>query len=283
MNRRRFIRQSGGLLVAAGFSELPSWTGISKQIPVGVQLYSVRNAINQQFESTIEAIATMGYRYIESASYHKKNRTIYGLPPADFRQKLQSNQLVPLSAHVTISLSEADRCLDDFATAGVKYLVCPSPKSEFKKSAQGYYKFAEELNRIGEIANKKGILFGYHNHSFEFTRLNDEIPYDILLENTDPKNVFFQLDLGHIIKAGVDPVSYFKKYPKRFKLWHMRDVNTDNSPAVLGKGKVAFKDIFAHRKLAGFETGIVETQPAETGEMSNIQQSIHFLREHKLY
>lgn len=281
MNRRNFIRRSG-VLLAAGCVALPAWAKPQKQIPLGVQLFSVRNFVNRDFDNTIAKIAEMGYKYIEAAGYNRNQHTIHGQSPMDFRQKMASNNLVPLSAHVGFSLAAADAVLDDYATVGVKYLVCPSPRGEFRKSAQGYYSLAEELNGIGEKAKARGILFGYHNHGYEFTPLDGEIPYDILLDNTDVKNVFFQPDLGWMVRAGHDPVAYFKKYPKRFPLWHVRDIDTDNASCVVGQGKVDFKTIFAHKELAGFDTGIVETQPSPTG-MSNIEQSLTYLKENKLY
>ena len=282
MNRRYFIRQSGLLLAAANLS-LPAFARAPKSLPLGVQLFSIRNYLNKDFDGTIAKVAEIGYKYVESAGYNRQQHTIHGQSPKVFREKLLANHIEPVSAHANFSLAEADASLEDFATVGVKYLVCPSARGEYRKTAQGYYQLAEELNAIGKKAKEKGIQFGYHNHDFEFKQVENELPYDILLKNTDPEYVFFQPDLGWMIKAGYDPIDYFKKHSGRFPLWHLRDINESGAPVSAGSGKVDFKNIFANRKLAGYKLGIVETPTSQTEGISHIEKSIQFLGANKLY
>lgn len=280
MNRRNFIKNSALLAAAANFSFTQTW---GQSLPLGVQLFSIRNYVNKDLESTMAKVAEIGYQYVEPAGYNRQNHTIHGKSPKIFADVLSVNNLKAISAHAQFSLAEADACLDDFATLGVKYLVCPSARGESRKSLDGYKKAADELNAIGKKAKERGIIFGYHNHDFEFTKIEGQTPYDILLKNTDPGLVFFQVDIGWMIKSGNSPVEYFKQNPGRFPLWHVRDIDANGVSVPVGTGKVDFKEIFAHKKQAGLTCGIVETQLSQTEGMQIIERSFQYLQQNKLY
>lgn len=280
MNRRNFIRNSALLAAAANFSFTQQW---GQSLPVGLQLFSIRNYVNKDLESTAAKLAEMGYQYVEPAGYNKQNHTIHGKSTKEFAGILAANGLKPISAHAQFSLAEADAALDDFAAVGVKYLVCPSARGEFRKTLDGYKQTADELNAIGKKAKERGISFGYHNHDFEFKKIDDQVPYDVLLKNTDPNAVFFQVDIGWMIKSGNNPIDYFKKHPGRFPLWHVRDIDTAGASVAVGTGKVDFKEIFDNRKLAGLKCGIVETQLHQTEGLQIVEKSFRYLKENKLY
>lgn len=280
MNRRSFIRNSALLAAAANFSFTQKW---GPSLPVGVQLFSIRNYVNKDLEGTAAKLAEMGYQYVEPAGYNKQNHTIHGKSPKVFAEVLGANGLKSISAHAQFSLAEADSALDDFAEVGVKYLVCPSARSEYRNTLDGYKYAAEELNAIGKKAKERGISFGYHNHDFEFKKIDDQVPYDVLLKNTDPNAVFFQVDIGWMIKSGNNPIDYFRKNPSRFPLWHVRDIDTGGTSVAVGTGKVDFKEIFNNRKLAGLKCGIVETQLHQTEGMQIVEKSLQYLQQNKLY
>lgn len=277
---RHVMGGSGFLAPSDKFSFTQKW---KQPIPVGVQLYAIRNYVNKDLEGTAAKLAEMGYQYVEPAGYNKQNHTIHDKSPKVFAEILAANGLKPISSHAAFSLAEADAALDDFATVGVKYLVCPSARREFRKTIQGYEQVAEELNTIGKKAKERGISFGYHNHDFEFKKIDDQIPYDVLLKNTVPDAVFFQVDIGWMVKSGNNPIDYFKRNPGRFPLWHVRDIDNAGASVAVGTGKIDFNEIFANKKLAGLKCGIVETQLHQTEGMQIVEKSIQFLQQNKLF
>ncbi|RAV28106.1 sugar phosphate isomerase/epimerase family protein [Sinomicrobium soli] len=277
MNRRNFIKQSGLAATAAVMPVLPfDWK--NKDTSIGLQLYSISPSLSDDFEGNIAKVAELGYTHVESAGYNKKERTLYNRSAREYRKIIRANGLQPISAHVRFSPEEAAPLLDDFATIGVKYVVWPSVHGGFRKSADGYRRAAAQMNTVAAQARERGIRFGYHNHNFEFQAIDGKIPYDILLENTDPELVFFQMDLGWLVKGGFQPQDYFRKHQGRFPLWHIRDVNDDGKSVPVGSGKLDFHSIWSQRELAGYELGMVETQQRKTSPLNDIKQSIHYLK-----
>ena len=147
---------------------------------------------------------------------------------------------------------------------------------EFRQSADSVRALADTFNDIGEICKAAGLQFGYHNHDFEFKQMGEELIFDILLKNTDPQLVTFEIDLYWIKKAGYNAIDYFKKYPKRFSLWHVKDMaNTEQGEfAPVGKGKIDFVELFTHSEEAGLKYYFVEQdsftehKPFESIELS---------------
>ena len=156
----------------------------------------------------------------------------------------------------------------DVKAAGFKYFVIPVPPMgmfEFnrEKMSMGMNGTIEDLAKIlttlGEKANKAGLKLLYHNHDFEFKKNEDGIvPIDYLLENVDPKLLNFQMDLYWVTKAGANPIAYFNKYPGRFKIWHVKDMDDQGRFAPVGKGSINFKNILDNKKLSGMKYYMVE-------------------------
>jgi sugar phosphate isomerase/epimerase len=145
------------------------------------------------------------------------------------------------------------------AQLGMQYFVIFNLKDTLKASVAGYKTAAFELNNVGEIARSYGIRVAYHNHAHEFSPIDGVIPFDILLDHTDRELVVFQPDLGWLAVAGHDPVQLFRRYPGRFPLWHLRDIDaaTKKSTAI-GNGMIDFSSAFASQDLAGLQYAIVE-------------------------
>jgi len=157
--------------------------------------------------------------------------------------------------------------------AGAKFIVQPSMGRDAYQSLEGIKKYCDYFNKVGEKCAAKGIKFGYHNHSGEFTTLYDSIPlYDHMLKNTDPKKVFFQLDLYWCVEGKKNPVDYFKKYPGRFILWHIKD-----KEEIGASGQMDFASMWAAAKISGMKYGIVEVERYNFDQFTSCQKSIEFL------
>ena len=221
----------------------------------GLALYTVRDNMGADAKATLMAVAEAGYKNIEAAGY--KDGKFYNMSPKDFHKLLKEIGLTPISTHQGgVTLENADNMIADVKTAGFKYFVIPVPPMGLRDD---YKQLATVLSALGEKCHKAGLKLLYHNHDFEFKKGNDGIvTIDYLLENTDPKYVNFQMDLFWVTKAGEDPVAYFKKYPGRFKMWHVKDMDSEGKFAPVGRGQINFSDILAQKKLSGMEYYMVE-------------------------
>ena len=233
----------------------------------GMTLYTVRNEMGKDPKATLKAVADMGYKYIEAVDYNKGK--FYGMTPLEFKAYAKSLGLKPISVHMgMMTTSNADELIADVKTAGFKYFVAPvppmgmfkfDPKTRSLTMTQDLEKLVGVLDTIARKVDAAGLKFLYHNHSFEFEKnSNGIIPIDYMLEKLDPKYVNFQMDLYWVAKAGVDPVSYFEKNPGRFKIWHVKDMDTEGRFAPVGKGTIDFGRILKNAKLSGMKYYIVE-------------------------
>ena len=233
----------------------------------GLALYTVRDAMTKDAKATLEKVAQAGYVNVESAGYN--DGKFYNLSPADFKALLAEMKLTPISAHQgTVNFDNVDKQIADLKTAGFKYFVIPVPPMGLftydpvkqKMGMKGGAKnLADILNKLGAKCKAGGLELLYHNHDFEFSK-DDEgnVVYDYLLEHCDKSIVNFQMDLYWVTKAGQDPVAYFKRYPGRFKIWHVKDMDDQGRFAPVGNGHIDFKRILANKKLAGMQYYYVE-------------------------
>lgn len=259
---------------------------------VGVQLYTVRDAMKKDFSGTIARVASIGYKEVEFAGYFDHS-------PADVRAILDKNGLTAPSCHVGYDVVEKHwpETIDAAHTIGHSYIVCPWIDEKLRKSPGGWKQVADFFNKAGETSKKAGIQFGYHNHTFEFQpdpHLGGKLPYDFLLENTDPNYVKMEMDLCWISVTGHDPVSYFTRYPGRFPLVHVKDVkkipkvapgktdeflNSDFEKHEMtepGSGVIDWKRIFAHADEAGIRHFFVE-HDAPADPFASITASYKYL------
>jgi sugar phosphate isomerase/epimerase len=233
----------------------------------GMTLYTVRTEMGKDPKATLKAVADLGYKYIEAVDY--KDGKFYGMTPDEFKTYTKSLGLKPISVHMgSMTLDNADKLVADVKAAGFKYFIAPVPpmgmfKFDPKTRTLGMEgtmeKLADILNTIAHKAKAAGLEFLYHNHDFEFQANKDGVvPIDYLLEKLDKKYVNFQMDLYWVTKAGADPVAYFQKYPGRFKIWHVKDMDNQGRFAPVGQGKIDFERILAKKKLSGMKYYIVE-------------------------
>src|SRR5438552_8706080 len=211
MNRRTFIGTSVAATLAAAAK--PTWAAHSID-RVGLQLYTIRDAMKTYFAGTIAKVAATGYKEVEFAGYFDHS-------PKDVRAILDRNGLASPSCHVGYDVVEKKwpETLEAATIVGHSYIICPWIDEKQRAEPAGWKRAADLFNRAGEASKKTGIQFGYHNHSFEFDpakSLGGKLPYDFLLAETDPKLVAMEMDLCWISVAGQDPLAYFERHSGRF-------------------------------------------------------------------
>ncbi len=231
----------------------------------GLALYTVRDSMASNPMATLQAVADAGYAYVETANYEAGK--FYGMTPTEFSTYLESLGLTAKSAHMgMVNMENADQLIADVKAAGIEYFVIPVPPMGMftsGKDGMGMTGTPDELvsimNTLGEKCTNAGIKLLYHNHDFEFKKMEDgTVIEDLLLEKCDPKFVNFQMDLFWVTKAGVDPLTYFEKYPGRFISWHVKDMNAEGNFAPVGTGTIDFKRILAEKAKSGMEFYLVE-------------------------
>jgi len=233
----------------------------------GLALYTVRDDMAKDAKATLQAVANDGYLNIEAAGY--KDGKYYNMTPVEFKEFLKKLGLNPISTHQSaITLDNADKMFADAKAAGFTYFVVPIPPMglfNYNKETHtmgmtgGAANLANILNTLGEKCAKYGLQLLYHNHDFEYKKDKDGIvPIDYLLKNTNPKYVNFQMDLFWVTKAGANPVAYFEKYPGRFKIWHVKDMDDQGRFAPVGNGNIDFSRILANKELSGMKYYFVE-------------------------
>ena len=218
-------------------------------------------------------LAKRGYTAVETANY--SDGKLYGLTPEEFKACMDKAGLKPISTHTTRGLSKEelqagapseetmkwwDECIAAHKAAGMEYIVTPSqPIPETLKDLQIW---CEYHNAIGKKCAEAGLKYGYHNHSGEFKKVEDQVMIDYMIQNTDPQNVFFEMDVYWTVMGKASPVEYFKKYPGRFKLLHIKD-----HKEIGQSGMVGFDAIFRNAEIAGVEHIIVEAEAFESADM----------------
>lgn len=279
-NRRNFLKTSAA--IAAGSIVAPSlWSCGSKEKLIGLQLYTVRSKIQQDLEGTLNRVAQIGYNSMEAAGYNMSDGTFYEIKPKAFADKLKALGMPLHASHTVFEPADAEKVFADAAEAGCKYVVYPYLPDNQRETIDGYRVTAEKFNRMGEIGKKHGIRFAYHNHAFEFEPMSGEIGMDILIKETDPKLVTFEIDLYWVTRAGYDPVDYMLKYPGRFEIYHVKDMTKTDDMffAPVGSGRIDFKRIFDIKDKAGMKMFFVEQDNfKDLDPFESIEMSYNFLK-----
>ena len=258
---------------------------------VGIQLYSVRSLIgafgnnSQDYKPVLKQLADMGYTSVEAASY--ADGKLYGQSPEQFRKDVEAAGMKVLSTHCTLNLSDEelaagdfskalkwwDQCIAAHKAAGAEYIVVPSMRKITTLGELATY--CRYFNEVGARCKAAGMKFGYHNHSREFEKIEDRVMLDYMIENTDPDKVLFEMDVYWAVMGKASPVDYFKKYPGRFKLLHIKDRREIGQ-----SGMVGFDAIFANAATAGVENIIVEIEGSSYNDIvRSVRECIEYLRE----
>jgi sugar phosphate isomerase/epimerase len=285
MERRSFI---GALSIGAvGLASGQLWKETDRQKKMAMQLYSVRQAVAQNLEAALEKLAGIGFNQLEIYGYDGK---FFGHTAASFKDILKRTGMSVISSHHVTGLSSNlngslthgwEQAVEDLHSIGSRYMVC-SYLFPQERTPEIYKSLPDLLNKSGEQTKKAGIQFGYHNHDFEFEKFQDTLVYDHLLVNTSPELVIMELDLYWINRAGQDPLKYFEKYPKRFPLWHVKDMEAGSRDITeVGNGTIDFDKVFAARKQAGLKHWFVEQDVSKGDMFESLKKSYGFLSQKK--
>lgn len=263
-----------------------------KSFGIGLQLYTIRDAMATDVPGSLKKVSDAGYKYVELAGY--ADGKFYGYAPAEFLKMVNDLGMEILSSHTQVeaagvTLDNAKKMAEDHSKLGVKYCIQPWVVEEARKTISSYKKMVADWNTVGRIMKDFGIQFGYHNHNFEFDTVEGKIPYfDVMLAELDKDLVTMEIDFFWASKAGQDPVAIFNKYPGRFQLFHMKDMFTKEAPyyttvgeddfAPVGAGVIDFKAILAAKDIAGMKYMIVEQDKSrENKPFDDIVTSINNL------
>jgi sugar phosphate isomerase/epimerase len=278
LNRRSFLARSFAAAALAPLSRL--WAD-PLNIPAGIQLYTVADPLRNDLQGTLKQLYSIGYRNVEAFGYASRPA------PAEFRHTLDEAGLRCPSAHLNFNQTELAPIFAEAHALGASYAVSSTilPEDIFSRkpipanvmetlTSDDYHHLAERLNKVAAQTRAAGLQYAYHNHNFEFrVQPNQEIGYDILLKNTDPQLVKFEIDCGWMILAGYDPIQYMKQYPGRFRMLHIKDFvkGTEKSTSnragqrpegtELSRGRIDYKPIFAAAANHGIQYYFVEQEP----------------------
>ena len=270
-------------LIAIIIGGLSQSSFAKKKKDIGLQMYSLRDDLKKDVKGTIEKMGKIGYTSMEAASFD--NGKFYGMEPEAFKALLEANGMKLVSSHTGANYTGDQASWDEAMTwwdmaiaahkkAGCKYIVKPSMGDYPYKNLEALKKTCEYFNAIGEKCNAAGIRFGYHNHNKEFTKIVDaeDLVYDYMLKNTDPKKVTFEMDVYWVYRGGQKAVDYFNKYPKRFELLHIKD-----EKEIGASGLIDFKTIYENKAKAGTKVCFVEVERYDFEPFVSVQKSFDFL------
>jgi sugar phosphate isomerase/epimerase len=255
MNRRSFLittsALAGGALVlpAMGLTTMPTATSYKP----GIQLYTLRNVLNQDLEGTLNALVSMGYEEVETHSH-------YGRTPDVFREILQDAGLDAPAAHYGAGAlrDDLDRIIEEAGILGHQFIFCPHPGPFPFATIDDYRRLADFLTATGSRLKEVGIQFGYHNHDFECRPIDGQIPLFVLFDDSDADAVSIELDLFWAVHGGIEPMDVIRRYPGRVHAFHVKDRTAEGEMVDVGKGVIDFGRLFAAGDLAGLKHAFVE-------------------------
>jgi sugar phosphate isomerase/epimerase len=287
--RRSFLKSSA--VYSASLLVAPSLLNYNHKY-IGLQLYTVRDAMQADPAATLARVAKIGYNSVEGATYTGSQK-FYGMEAPAFSRLLKQNGLVMPSSHYRLGeekmngetvkgtlMTDWDKAVEDAHAVGIKYMVCAFLSPQERGSLDHYKQIAGQFNKAGEKCKKAGIQLCYHNHDFEFVKQDGKFPYEVLLENTDKNLVKMEMDLYWVNKAGQDPIALINKHPGRFPLWHVKDMDKtpEHNFTEVGNGSIDFKKIFKSADKAGLQYFFVEQDKTPGDPFNSITQSISYIK-----
>jgi sugar phosphate isomerase/epimerase len=287
---------SASAVGAVVWSSAPRLLANPLDLPIGLQLYSVRDLLPKDYDGTLRQIGALGYREVEAAGF-------FGHSPSEVKQAMDRAGLNCVSAHYPLRdlLPKVDETIQFGKDLGLKYIVCASPwlkdpsrvKDPGSRAARDAMTLddwrwnAEQLNRIGERVNAAGIRFAYHNHTAEFRAESGVVFYDEILRATDPAKVTFEMDCGWVVVGGAKPVDYLTRYPSRFSMLHVKEFKMDGwtpgstpSPpsTEMGRGTIDYRPIFEAAKKSHIEHAFVEQEEFDMPAMEALKIDADYMR-----
>ena len=289
LNRRDFIKQGGALSTGLAFSS----TFISgfatacepnekTMDTIGIQLYTLRDVLPKDPKGVLEKLASFGYKQIES--YAGASGIFWGMTNKEFKKYMDDLGMTLVSSHCNIG-DGFEQLAAEAGEIGVKYLICPwiGPQD----TLDDFRRIADDFNAKGEICRKNGLRFAYHNHAYSFEMLEGKLPQVVMIDNTNPELVDFQLDLYWVVTAGQDPREWLRKYKSRVRLCHVKDrqkgATKPEATCTLGTGSIDYSKILATAESNGMEYYIVEQEHYEnTTPLDCARDNITYLQQLKI-
>jgi sugar phosphate isomerase/epimerase len=282
-SRRTFLKNSAIAATAAALMPSNIFAAPVKIQRVGIQLYSVREAMMKDPAGTLKKIADMGYQHVEHANYI--NRKFYGLTAKEFKKVLDDLSLQMPSGHTVMTAEHWDESKKDFTDAwkytvedaaamGQKFVISPWLDEKVRTDMDALKRSMDQFNKCGELCQKFNMRFGYHNHDFEFTTMVGSIRlFDYIMQNTDPNMVSQQLDIGNMFGRENNAIGIIEKYPGRFISMHVKDEiksadkneGTGYESTILGKGVLPVKEVLKTAKRIGGTVYLIIEQESYQG------------------
>ncbi|MFN5136026.1 MAG: sugar phosphate isomerase/epimerase family protein [Chitinophagaceae bacterium] len=296
-NRKEFLKTVSALTAGIAMSDTlvacNDNTTAAKE-NYGIQVYTVREDIKKNPEAALAYVAKAGYTQAELYGFDDV-KTFWGLrTPKQVKKILDENGMVSPSCHYHLKGFMYEGKIDDWKAAveasailGNEYMIVPWVEKEYR-SGEYYKKLVDLLGKASELTRAAGMKFAYHNHDFEFEKDADGNMFEeTLLKTFTQEQMEFELDLYWVVYAGHNPVDWFKKYPGRFTMWHVKDLTTNKEgikeSTQVGDGVVDFTSIYAQRKLSGLKYGYVEQEAYTMPEEECIKRSIEYMKKKKWY
>ncbi len=283
-SRRSFLKASGFLTAGAALAGTPLISFCNavnrSQVQFGLQLYTLRDVIVDNPEEVIRQVAGFGYKQIES--YEGPLGMFWGMGNIGFKSLMDDLDITMISSHANV-FDDFERKAAEAAEIGVEYLVCPWIGSQDNLDA--YREMADTFNEIGRVARNAGIKFAYHNHAYTFHEIDGQVPHKILMDNTDPELVEYQMDIYWVVAGGHDPEEWIRNYPNRFTSSHVKDLKNgaDRESTILGTGTIDFPPILKLAKEKGMKYFIVEQEAyTDTTPMDAVRENAVYMKNLRL-
>jgi sugar phosphate isomerase/epimerase len=280
-NSRRDFLKTTCAAAAATCLGAPRLHAAQLDMPLGVQLYSVRDLLPKDFDGTLHKLSSIGYKVVEAAGYYNKTA-------AQWKQSMDAAGLRCISSHHALAdlKSKFDELLEYAHGIGLEYIICSwagirrDPKKKGELDLDDWRWTADQFNEMGRKIKAAGLTFGYHNHWVEFGTENGTVFYDELLKRTDPQYVVFEMDCGWVVAGGHNPVQYLNAHPGRFPLFHVKDLvkgpDGKYKNVIMGKGSIDYKPIF--KAGTGVKQYFIEQEEYTFNPIEDLKQDAEFMR-----
>jgi sugar phosphate isomerase/epimerase len=289
ITRRSFIQTVA--LTSAALTTFPLLgKGMAPKYKLGLQLFTIRDAMAADLKGTLKKVAALGYQDTETYGFDPEKMTFYGMKAADFKSLMDENKLITTSGHYNFFpflhkpdddvKRYVDQCIEGASALDQKYITWPWLDPDHR-TMNDFKALVKKLNLIGEQVTKSGLGFAYHNHDFEFTNHNGENGYELVMRETDADKVKLQIDLYWVMHSSkLSPAELFRKQPGRFVMWHIKDMDkVTRDYTELGNGSIDYTVILPDASLSGLQYYYLEQGGNfKTNSMQSIADSAAFFK-----
>jgi sugar phosphate isomerase/epimerase len=265
--RRTFLQQAAALASSSTLARMSH--AAAPPYKMGLQLFTVRDAMARDVDGTLKQIAALGYQEVETYGFAPEGPGYYRMPARDFAQRLRDHGLTSPSGHYDLNRFATasdddlhryvDSCIGGAKLLGQRYITWPFLEEPLR-AIEPFSRIVARFNAIGERIAKGGLQFAYHNHGFEFVEQNGRVPYDVVLRETDPKLVKLQIDLYWLAHDSKQtPRHWFERAPGRYVMWHVKDMHkVSRDYTELGNGTIDYTKIWPDAAFSGMQHFFVE-------------------------